>query len=211
MGSRVAHRVKRYAVDSRVVLKLRCDLTVPSHRLRPKDNRPGFRLLPFDEDTAQRLIVMLAAVEPRRVKTIEHRRDTRVQGCVAEENGEVLGYTFYTTGKHPDLDWLGMTVSPGEIFGFDYFVRPTARGIGAHFARSTQEAQFNLGFKAAYGHVYADNTAALWTYRITGWTEIGRVTEHRVLNRFTAVNGVLYEITLNGRERIGTVPGLHPG
>jgi GNAT superfamily N-acetyltransferase len=122
-----------------------------------------------------------------------------MSGFVAEHRGVVVGYVFWTEGTddrsllvHPDLHWLGVRPARHEIYAFDYYLAPPARGLGGAFVRSVQEAHHRMGYTAAYGCVFQSNRAALWLYRTTGWREVHRVTEHRFLSRFALVGHTLY-------------------
>lgn len=193
-------RARSYALDERSILVLRVDLSNPQNRLRPRDLvADGFRLLPFDRAVLPRLLDAVQSHEPHRAETIRTRFLEGARGFVAEHRGEIAGHVFFTGGTghsgrivHSDLRWLGPSPHEDELYAFDYFLVPSKRGLGARFARAVQEEQWRMGFRGAYGYVFGDNTPAVWLYRTTGWVEVSRFTERRVLSRFVLVGETVY-------------------
>jgi GNAT superfamily N-acetyltransferase len=212
---------RRTALDlDRVVLVLRVDLMDPKNHLRPRDREKEVpRLLPFDRTTLPRVLEVASRHEPWRVKSVRQRYMEGMSGFVAEHKGEIVGYVFWTEGTdhperlvHSDLHWLQIRPRRREIYAFDYFLIEPARGLGAAFARAVQEEHFRMGYTAAYGCVFQTNRAALWLYRTTGWTEVGRVTEHRILSRIAVVGRTVYWMNPFSRTPIGEIPeGLGRG
>jgi GNAT superfamily N-acetyltransferase len=199
----------------RELIVLEVDLTDPRNHSRARDARDATRIVPFDRESLPRLLEALERHAPQLVERVRARFLEGMLGFVAEDaqRGEVLGYTFYTPGgdagarlAHRDLGWLGLTVGPGEVYAFDYFVVEHARGRGAAFVRAVQEEQARLGYAKAYGYVYAANRAALWLYRTTGWREVSRIEEHRLLTRLALVDGTLYWMYARGRTPVGRLP-----
>ncbi len=208
-------RAKTYLVDGdREIVLLAVDLTESKNRLRDRDRETtGFRLLDLDRGIVQRIEVMLARTEPARISNVADRLDQGMSGLVAELDGEIAGYVFFTRGSddpeahvHPDLGWLPIRPRADEVYTFDYFVPEEHRGLGNLFARAVQERQHQLGFKASYGYVYAANRAGLWLYRTIGWREIGRLMEHKILLRFALVGDRVFLIRKYDRRPLFRVP-----
>jgi hypothetical protein len=201
---------KRLVDLNRGVLVLKVDLTDPKNRLRPSDAmRDPPRLVRFDRRSLPRVLAAVEAHEPWRTGIVRERYLEGMSGLVAERGGEVLGYVFWTEGTdhpgcvvHSDLRWLGVHPSRGEIYMFDYFLIPAARGLGAIFARAVQEEHHGMGYSAAYGCVFQSNRAALWLYRTTGWAEVKRVTEHRILSKIAIVGRTMYWMRAHSRTPI---------
>ncbi len=210
----VWERGRGYVYDpGRVIILMRVDLTVPKNRIRPRDQDDRFQLLDLDYGLLPRIDAMLSRTEPARVGNAKARLDQGMKGYVAEYNGEIVGYVFHVGGEddpsqrvHPDLDWIPIRPRADEVYTFDYFIAPDARGAGNLFARSVQQAHFDSGFRNEYGYVYATNKAALWLYRTIGWKEIGRITEHKVLLKFAVVQDRLYKIEPFSRTLVSALP-----
>lgn len=205
-------RYRLYQPDRQLVL-LRVDLSEPKHRLRGRDQDPGFRVVPFQRSELPRLTALLERTEPARRPTLEKRLQQGVRGFVAEDGGEAVGYVFYVPGSddptevvHADLHWLPLRPAKNEVYTFDYWLCDASRGRGNLFARAVQEAQHQLGFTASYGYVEATNTAALWLYRTVGWKEVGRVVEHRVLRRLSVIEERVFLVRAFDRRLLGRWP-----
>ncbi|MCB9645998.1 MAG: hypothetical protein H6730_05270 [Deltaproteobacteria bacterium] len=191
---------------SREAICLRVDLTDPRHHLRPRDH--GIvQIRPFDRSTLPALLDMLAPAQRERVR---QRFLEGVLGFVAfDPKGAVIGYTFFVPGSddplrvvHPDLTWLPVRPTAREVYAFDYFLDEQARGAGGPFVRAVQEEQHHMGYTASYGYVYADNRAAAWLYRTTGWKETARVKERRLLGKVALVDGAAYWMHPHSRTRV---------
>jgi GNAT superfamily N-acetyltransferase len=195
--------------DRREALCLRVDLTDPKHHPKPKD-RGVVHIRPFGRETLPALLAMLAADAPAQRERVRQRYLEGVLGFVAfEPAGAVIGYTFFVPGSddplrvvHPDLTWLPIRPTAREVYAFDYFLKEEARGAGAPFVRAVQEEQHRMGYTAAYGYVYADNRAAAWLYRTTGWKETARVKERRLLGKVALVDGAVYWMHPHSRSRV---------
>lgn len=209
LGQRVIDR-------DRTVLLLRVDLTDAAHLLRPRElatiEEQGLRLLPFDESQRQRVIELLEKSEPARIESVRVRLLQGASGFVFERAGEVTGYVFWVPGSddprqrvHRDLEWLGIQPAADEVYVFDYFVPEHARGHSGLWVRAVQAEHAALGFRAAYGYVYQANRPALWLYRTTGWKEVGKVVEHRVLNKVALVGGTVYWMHPLSRSRVAAL------
>jgi GNAT superfamily N-acetyltransferase len=199
----------------REVVLLRVELTDPRNHLRPRDRAESLRVLPVDRVTLPRLVTMLERHAPAQTARVRSRFLEGMRGFVAEDtaSGAILGYTFFTPGRdapggpvHRDLTWLGLDPAADEVYAFDYFLEPSARGRGATFVRAVQEAQASLGHRAALGYVYASNRPALWLYRTTGWREVGRIEEHRLLGRVALVEDTVYWMAAHGRTPVRRLP-----
>lgn len=207
----------RIVERDRVAVLLRVDLADPGVRLRPKDralfDEQQLRLLPFDRESLPRVITMLERSEPARIPSAKTRFLQGAAGFVFERRGQVIGYVFWVEGAddpdvfvHTDVEWLGIQPRRREIYVFDYFVAESERGQTSLLVRAVQEEHWALGLTAAYGYTYLSNRPALWTYRTTGWKELGRLPEQRILSRLALVNGDLYLIEGLSRRRLGHLP-----
>lgn len=211
LASLVSDASRRVVDRNRVAIVLRVELGEPSVHVRPRDRVKGdVALLPFDRRTLPRVVEMLRREEPARIPSVHTRFGQGMSGFVAEIGGEIAGYVFWVEGAtsrlaHADLEWLGVAPGPGEIYAFDYFVAERLRGAGNLFVRSVQEAHHHMGYTAAYGYVYAHNRPALWLYRTTGWKEIARVTEHRVLSRIAIAGGAVYRMQPLSRTKLFSI------
>lgn len=217
VASRLKEEVTRRLHDRRTVLILTVDLTEPKHRLRERDRASGdfadFELAPFDGTTLGEVLSLVRRYEPRREASVRQRYVEGARGYVARRSGSAVGYVFFTEGTghdgrlvHSDLRWLGVRPGHDELYVFDYFLIEPARGIGALFVRSVQEEHYRLGYRAAYGFVVSTNRAAAWLYRTTGWVEVARVEEHRVLSRFALVGGTVYSLGALSRRPLFDLP-----
>ena len=203
----LATDLKGSLTREREAILLAVDLTDPKNRRRPKDS--GITLSIFPGERWGQLREMLRLDAPAEVARVEKRARQGMSGLIAWEGEEPLGFVFWVAGSgaqppvHPDLPWLGLRPGPDEVYCFDYFLKESARGKGATFVRAVQERHHQLGYRRAYGYVYADNTPALWLYRTTGWKEIGRVKEVRWLERVVFVDGAPYWMEAHRRRRLG--------
>lgn len=188
---------ERVVEPARTVVLLKVDLTAPANVLRPRDRAAmeaeGLSVEPFD---LAKVSSMLAREAPERLASAETRGVQGMDGFIFRRKNEVLGYVFWTPGSddprarvHSDLEWLDIHPHEDEVYAFDYFVPENARGHTALFVRAVQAEHAALGFTAAYGYVYLSNRPALWTYRTTGWKEVGRIEEQRVLQKLAIVGG----------------------
>lgn len=186
------------------IITLRVDLTQSSALLRDTDRRElearGLRLAPLDAAALAPLVRWLAVEAPARVAHAERRVAAGCRGYVLYEHDAVVGCVYFAPGRdgagsaHPDLEWLELSPQARELYTYDYYVSDRARGVGRLFVRAVQAAQAAEGFVGAYGYVYADNTAALWLYRTTGWREVSRRVEHRMFRRLLLIGREVYVI-----------------
>ncbi len=209
----IAKSAASHVVDAnREVILLKLDLSNPkAHRKKKEIERYDFDIQPFDASHFDPIAKMLRSSEPDRIDQIRMRLDDGTPGWVTYEDGEVVAYVFYETNApgrapYPDLEWLGIELCDREVYSFDSFIPPALRGRGIPMFRATYQALFESGFTHAYGYVWAWDTAPLWSYRVTGWQEFGRFTEHRIAGRFAIVGGVLYELERFKRRRIVKIP-----
>jgi GNAT superfamily N-acetyltransferase len=209
MWRRARDALRSRLVEDRTALVLRVDLTDPRHHVRPQDRATELFLEPFDARTLPRVIAVVARHEPWRVELVRQRYFEGSRGFVAVHRGDVVGYVLWVEGSdhpqrvvHSDLSWLGARPGRGELYVFDYFVLERARGLGSTFARLVQQRHAKMGFTAAYGWVLASNRAALWLYRTTGWTEVGRVVERRWLGRVARIDDAVYWLGPRSRRPI---------
>ncbi len=189
--------------EQRELVLLKVDLRDPKN-LRKEG--ATLRLLPFDRVALGRLFTLLQA-DPGHFARVRQRYLEGMSGFVAEVEGAVVGHVFFTPGSddprrvvHRDLAWLGLRPQRREVYTFDYWLHPDARGQGNRFVRAVQTEQAQLGYETSFGYVYATNTPALWLYRTTGWKEVRRLREDRYLQRLVAVNGQLWRMQAYGRE-----------
>jgi ribosomal protein S18 acetylase RimI-like enzyme len=99
-------------------------------------------------------------------------------------NMEVLGDVWYVHNdysmkncKHPDLKWLGLRLTPKEVYMFDMYTDPNKRGKGLVnylFSCCLQELK-KRGFQKVYGYYEVDNLPALWMHRTMGFKENQRI------------------------------------
>lgn len=204
-----------HVVDAnREVILLRLDLANPkAHRKKKELERYDFEIAPFEERHFDKIAAMLRSSEPSRIDQIRLRIDEGTPGFVTFEKGDVVAYVFYEANvpgrrPYPDLEWLQLALSDKEVYSFDSFIPPALRGRGIPMLRATYQALHDKGFEAAYGYVWAWDTAPLWSYRVTGWEEIGRLHEHRIAGRLALVDGTLYKLNRFNRERLFAVPLL---
>lgn len=197
---------------NREVILLSLDLGHPkAHRQPGELEKFRFELRPFGPETMPGVVEILERSEPSRIDQVRLRLESRTPGFVTLEEGRVIGYVFYEENTpdrppHPDLEWLGMRLRDKEVYSFDSFVPPELRGRGVAMFRATYQALFEKGYKAARGYVFSSNTAALWSYRLTGWKEDARILEHRILGRFAVVGGVVYRLNRFDRTRVARLP-----
>lgn len=158
-----------------------------------------------------KLVEMLKASEPWRIDAVLDRQKRGIPGFVAVENGEVVGYFYYEypdpqRAPHPDFEWLGMTLEPGDVYTFDGYIPVALRGRGTHMFRLAYEKLIERGFTRVRGYVYAWEKAALFTYRVMGWRQVGRMFEHRIAGRWVVVDRVLYKLNRFDRTRLVPLP-----
>lgn len=207
----LSEKLRGALTRDREAILLAVDLTDPKNRLRPKDQ--GMPISPLGAEVGGALLEVLSRDAPAEVERVRTRIRQAVPGLVAWDQGVPIGYVFWVPGSHgaapihPDLPWLGLRPATDEVYLFDYFLTERARGKGALFVRATQERHFQLGYRRAYGYVYADNTPALWLYRTTGWKEIGRVKERRYLEKVVLVDGRPYWMEAHHRWPLLKSPG----
>lgn len=206
---------ERVVEKGRAVVLLSVDLTEQNNLLREKDRAAmaaeSLSLTSFDRTSLPRVREMLEKEAPERIASAEARLLQGMSGFVFEKHGAVIGYVFWVPGAddprvlvHRDLEWLGLEPKHDEVYVFDYFVPENARGHTSLLVRAVQAEHAALGFKKAYGYVYLANRPALWTYRTTGWKEIGRIEEHRILNKVAVVKGQLYWMHAWSRTKLGS-------
>lgn len=204
----------RVADTNRVIVLLQVDLSVPKNRVRQRDASDDFQLLELDGAVTERTAAAIEAVDPARAASVRGRVRRGTAGFAAQWQGEPIGYVFWVAGTsdanaivHPDLGWIPLRPRADEVYTFDYFVVPQWRGKGGVFCRHVQQAQHELGHLRSFGYVYLDNRAALWLYRTVGWTEAGRIIEHKLLlSKLAIVEDRLFVVRPFSRELIGRVP-----
>lgn len=85
---------------------------------------------------------------------------------------------------HPDLDWFGIKLIPGEVYSFDIYLIPDERGnnLSAVLQDSACYDLFKKGNKRAFGYYWADNTPAVWNTRVINrWKKVGQIRVTRLL------------------------------
>jgi GNAT superfamily N-acetyltransferase len=181
----------------RSVLLLQVDLAAA----KPAEEPRTLTLSPLNARTYPQLQSTLEREAPERIGSMAFRLHQKAEGFIAMMENRPIGYVFYVAGSsdpeavvHGDLRWLDMHPSHDELYVFDYFVFPSQRGAGLRFVRSVQEAHAKMGYTKAYGYVFQDNRAALMTYRMTGWKQIGEVEELRLGSRWVIVGRTLYRM-----------------
>ncbi len=210
----LAHDAARRLVDvNREIILMANDLRA-SHVGDVERARSALELRDLDAETYPLLLEMLAGDdEAWRVDVVEARWRRRTPGFVAMEGGRVVGFVYYATAPragdapHPDLEWLGIELGPTDVYTFDIFIPAALRGRGMLMLRLMYERLHALGFRRARGYVYAWRTPALFSYRATGWREVGRIREHRFAGRWVLVGSVVYRLHPFDRAREMRVPG----
>jgi RimJ/RimL family protein N-acetyltransferase len=123
-------------------------------------------------------------------------------GFMAELEEEIIGYIWW--GDHKtnfSFDVKGyeyyvkeLGISPGDVYGFDFFIVPAYRGKGyaIEIIGNNLKALKNLGYKRDYGYVHKDNVAARWIYKIIGFRDVKKIVVRRVFLYFLFKNSKLF-------------------
>jgi GNAT superfamily N-acetyltransferase len=84
---------------------------------------------------------------------------------------------------HSDCKLLRITCAKNQVYTFDMFLAPEARGSNLSFflQSSALKALRHKGCTMAYGYYWGDNLPALWTHRLGKWKEINRLKVNRFL------------------------------
>ncbi|HJV66429.1 MAG TPA: GNAT family N-acetyltransferase [Geomonas sp.] len=103
--------------------------------------------------------------------------------------GVVIGDVWYVTRDTADatnidryLRWFGIDLGPHEVYMFDMYVFPDARGkaLATYFLSSVLHTLRDNGFTRAFGYFDAHNFPALWVHRLLGYRERPRVMVRKV-------------------------------
>lgn len=207
------HDVAQRVIDPhREIILMEIDLANPkAHPQKADLERCPFVLEDLGPSNYDRLIEMLEASERWRIDIVQLRRSRGTPGFVAIEEGKVVGFFYYehTTPDrppHPDLEWLGIELGPKEVYSFDSFIPVPLRGRGTMLFRLAYQRLHQRGFERSRGYVYATEKAPLFTYRVIGWKETGRIFEHRIAGRWVVVDRVLYRLNRFDRTRLAALP-----
>lgn len=205
---------KQTVIEHREVIIMTCDLSNKKAHPTEKDKaRHELVLHDFGPEWVDRCKAMLEASEPYRLEQLELRIKSNCPGFVITEGGEIVAYLFYEHNSpdrpaHSDLEWLRIDLKDDECYCFDSYIPPALRGRGIPMQRRVYFELFQRGFKRARGFCNAWDTAPLWSYRVTGWTEDFRITEYRLFgNKIAVVGDGVYKVNPFDRNRIGTIPG----
>lgn len=103
------------------------------------------------------------------------------RGFALTLRGEVVGDVWCVTPhedglpvQHADLEMLGITALPKEVYAFDMYISPEHRGenLAAPFHRSLHDLLRLEGCDKIYGFYWDDNLPALWMHRIMKFKEL---------------------------------------
>ncbi len=209
----LAHDASLRVLDPhREIILMEIDLGQPkAHPQKGDRERCPFVLEDLTPAHYPRMIEMLETSERWRIDAVEQRRARGTPGFVAVEEGRVVGFFYYEhtvpdRPPHPDLEWLGLTLGPNEVYAFDSFIPVPLRGRGMMLFRLAYERLYQRGFLRARGYVFVTEKAPLFTYRVIGWKETGRMFEHRIAGRWAVVDGVLYRLNRFDRTRLVALP-----
>lgn len=200
---------------NREIALMTLDMRQSKARLQPGEaERWRLTLRELDDAGYDDIERVLAGSEPWRADAARSRRGTAAQGFVAWAEGAPIGYMFYATASdpapHPDLEWLNMTLGPTDVYTYDAFIPVPLRGRGPALFRTAYQRLVARGFTHAHGFCYITERPALFTYRMMGWQETGRIHEHRLLGKLAVVNGGLYRLNRFDRTRLVSLPAAVP-
>jgi len=148
-------------------------------------NLKFIHLLNYDDQC----IDLKFGLKSRQIKCVRNM-EIGYKGFAAIEGNKVLGDIWYTSKKtcqkdipHSDLPWLGIEIGENDVYLFDMYVSPSAKGGGmVNFLMGN--ALFHLGkegYQNAIGYYVSDNLPAMWAHRIMGYEEMSRILIKRLL------------------------------
>jgi GNAT superfamily N-acetyltransferase len=203
--------VVRVIDANREIVVMAIDFAHPKARPQPGEvARWPITMRALDDAGYDDIARMLATSERWRSDAVQSRRGTGAQALVAWEGDTPVGFMFYSTESHPDLEWLGIGMGPSEVYAYDGFVPAELRGRGPTMFRLAYQHLAARGYTKAHGFCYAVDKAAMFTYRMMGWQEARRIHEHRLLGKLAVVNGALYKLNRFDRARLAPLPGPVP-
>lgn len=99
------------------------------------------------------------------------------RGFVARRDGELVGWYWWVDREHPHLRPLGITLAPGEVYGFDFFLAEEHRGDGhaVELLHGIETRLRELGYTRLWGYVHRDNRPARWLYGMRGYENVATV------------------------------------
>jgi len=99
------------------------------------------------------------------------------RGFIARLDGEVAGYYWWVDRHHPHLERLGIRLTDGEVYGFDFFLAEEHRGEGRaiELLHGIETCLRDRGYARLWGYVRADNRPARWLYSMRGYESVGNV------------------------------------
>jgi GNAT superfamily N-acetyltransferase len=99
------------------------------------------------------------------------------RGFVASVDGRLVGYYWWIDDDHPHLRHLGVELSDGDVYGFDFYLAEEHRGEGraVAFLHAIETALRDRGYTRLWGYVRGDNRPARWLYSMRGYEVVGHV------------------------------------
>jgi GNAT superfamily N-acetyltransferase len=155
----------------------------------------------FDEtvridELDERHLPALAAFNHRRANSKADARAAQSlerghRGFVGFVDDELVGYYWWVDDEiepsHSDIDRYGLDIElqPGEVYGNDFYLLEEHRGEGRamEFLYKVESALAEVGYRALWGYVVADNKPARWLYGLRGYRPVKTVTQRRLLGR----------------------------
>jgi len=121
------------------------------------------------------------------VRRLQYSHKKKYGGFIAFREKKIIGYGWYATAgaTHPQLDFYGIELSPAEIFTFDFYLMPAARGhnTGTEFLRQAEKILHGLGYQRAICIIEESNRRSRLVHLRAGWREIGRRHVRQVAGR----------------------------
>ena len=206
LGTRLARRALATVYDRRreLVIVKRLD---PQALVRP--DAGDVRIEPLADEHERLLRDFNARYRTRRKVVATQAYIAHGYGAfVAFHGEEPIGYWWWVSNAvdpavtHPCLARLGVALKDDEVFAFDYFIAPGARGQGAavRVLWLVYRDLAALGYRGVWGSVDEDNVQARWVYRMLGNRVAARVTGLELLSRILLQDGRVY--LRNGRWRM---------
>jgi ribosomal protein S18 acetylase RimI-like enzyme len=120
-------------------------------------------------------------------------------GFLARQEGEIVACMWWVDRtsagtRHPHLVRFDIALAPDEVYLFNLFVAPGARGTGraTEFFTCVLAELRGAGYRWTRGHVAADNLTARLLYRTMHTQEVGRLTCRQFFGRLLLADGRLF-------------------
>jgi GNAT superfamily N-acetyltransferase len=109
--------------------------------------------------------------------------DNGYHALLAERGGEIVGFVWWhdhrvePKRRHPHLTRYGLTLEPGQVWGFDLYLLEQHRGKGTSndFFASFRVMLRDRGYTRVFGHVDARNLPAVWLHKLQGYKPVKTV------------------------------------